>query len=571
MNDLVGGSTIQERLRRRLVDHPEGRAVAFYKAGRPVDWQSYRDFHDRALSVAGMLSEEGLKQGDVCLIVLPSGEQAALTLTGVLLMGAHPLLLAPPTLLGPNSDLSRVLMFAIERTKAPVTVVSKALEGQVAPLVRELERATALVYAEAGAPSAELTLEPVEGIAPEDVAALQFTSGTTGLPKICVWSQRAVISAIDGMAEAMELSSRDVCFNWTPLYHDMGLVNNFLTCLTLGIPVVLMSPHDFVKRPADWLVGLNETGATVTWAPNFGFALAAQRSQPAALEGVDLSRVRGFWNAAERIHARTFEEFGAAFSRLGVKPEALRANFGCAENIGGATFTPPGESYRVEYVNADRLWDQGVAVPVDPDSPRALAVVGCGRGHSQLRVRILDEDDNELPDGSVGRVALRTPSRMDGYLGDERATAQAIVGDLLITGDIGYLRAGELFWVGRSQERITVRGKKFDPSDFEPILLDVPGLREGCFAAFGIPDPENGTESVVIVSELRDSATDNSDEIKTEIERQVSTRLGLSLGDVVLVPPGTLTKTSSGKRRHRHFRRLYEQGALGPQTNEFLE
>src|SRR5207249_519267 len=159
-------------------------------------------------------------------------------------------------------------------------------------------------------------------------------------------------------------TERDVCFNWTPLYHDMGLVNNFLLCLHAGVPLALLGPTDFVKRPSLWLRGLSATGATLTWSPNFGFALAAQRIQDAELEGVHLEGVRAFWNAAERIHLNTMQSFLSRFQKVGVQPDALKTNFGCAENVGGATFSNPAGAYVVEHVDEELLHTKGLAEPV---------------------------------------------------------------------------------------------------------------------------------------------------------------------------------------------------------------
>ena len=560
MTDAPLGATLQERFGDRLRRYPDGRALAFYQPGKPIEWRSFAEFHSDSLAAAGALTNRGLKQGDVCLIVLPSGEQAAITLMAVLLLGAKPLLIAPPTLLGMNSDLPRVLAYVVERTQASVVVLPVSLNpGLLADVVTDR---TNIVYAGEGLADVTVPGRVATSLDPDDVAALQLTSGTTGLPKVCVWSQRAVLGALDGMTEAMELSPTDVCFNWTPLYHDMGLVNNFLTCMTGAIPLVLMDPLDFVKHPSDWLRGLHETGATVTWAPNFGFALVTQRTDPAAIGDVRLGGIRGFWNAAERIHARTYADFADAFAELGLRPEALKTNFGCAENIGGATFTLPGETYVVDHIDGRRLRTEGVAVTVDPDDPGSVSIVGVGKGHPKLEVLIVDDDASPVLDGVVGAVALRTPSRMEGYLADEEATAAAIVDDLLLTGDLGYLRGGELFWVGREHERITVRGKKIDPSDFEPILFDVEGLRQGCFAAFGVDDPESGTEMVVIITEVRDRDHTDHEAIIGQIRRRVFSQVGVGVADVLLVAPGTLTKTSSGKRRHRHFKRMYEAGDL---------
>lgn len=251
---------------------------------------------------------------------------------------------------------------------------------------------------------------------PEDVAALQLTSGTTGFPRICVWRQRAVLAALDGMVEAMELGPEDRLLNWTPLYHDMGLVNNFLLALVHGLPLALMTPTDFLRRPGSWLRGLAETGATHTWSPNFGYALAARRVREEELEGVSLAGVEAFWNAAERIHADTYRRFLDRFRRYGVTRSALRTNYGCAENVGGATF---GHTLRVERLDCRALHEDGVARVVeespdgDGDAPPPEEVVGAGRPYPGLTLRILDREGRELPEGRVGEVALDSPSRLE--------------------------------------------------------------------------------------------------------------------------------------------------------------
>ncbi len=191
-----------------------------------------------------------------------------------------------------------------------------------------------------------------------------------------------------------------------------------------------------------------------------------------------------------------------------------------------------------------------------------IDVVGAGRPAPGMEIKILSEDGEELPDGRVGEVALRTPSRMEGYLHDPVETERAIKGDLVLTGDLGYMRGQEMFWVGRVRERITVRGKKIDPSDFEAVLLKVDGVREGCFAAFGVDDARRGTQRIVVVTEVRDGKARDFDDISDDIRQGVALNLGVEVSEVVIVPKGTLAKTSSGKRRHRHFRELYVDGRL---------
>lgn len=555
--------SIQGRLYERLEKAADRPALAFYGPDGMSPWTSLEDIYSRAASTAARLAEEGLRPGETCIIVLPSGPPAARLVLAALLRGAVPVLVAPPLLFGTNSNLAQILGHTIRKTQASLVVGPEGLAGMREQLERARHR-TRLILGEASLLEGSTEDVPRVIPTPTDPAAMQLTSGTTGLPRICRWDHRAVLAALDGMTRAMSLSADDVCFNWTPLYHDMGLVNNFLLCLTSGVPLVLMNPQEFAKSPALWLRGLSASRTTVTWSPNFGFAVAAQRITDEELEGVELHRVRAFWNAAERIHLDTMLAFQKRFARHGVRLEALKTNFGCAENVGGATFSDPNGMFVVEQVNRDLLVGRRVARPVEDPGPngRTVAVVGVGRPYPGMKVRILARNGTVLPDGRVGEIALETPSRMQGYLKDARATRRALQGGRLRTGDLGYTRDGELFWVGRVRERITVRGKKLDPSDFEATLLAVPHLREGCFAVFGIDAADQGTERIVLVSEVREPIRRDPEDISGEIRRRVMLDLGVSVSEVVLVKPGTLSKTSSGKRRHRHFRKMYLEGEL---------
>lgn len=524
-------------------------------------WKDYGTIMAEAAATAAIMTELGCGRGDVCIIVLPSGPAAARLVLASILQGSVALLIAPPSIFGAESDLSRILQTTIRRTKAKLVVCPQSMAKE-ADAYRHISRTTKLIFGEASlvsVPPTEAVPDPVSSGG--EIAALQLTSGTTGLPKICMWNNQGVLAAIDGMTAGMAVASDDIFFNWTPLYHDMGLVNNYLTCLIAGIPLALMSPHTFVRAPASWLRGLSDTGATVTWSPNFGFALATQRIADEELEGVDLGHVRSFWNAAERIHVSTMLEFQKRFARCGVSADVLKTNFGCAENVGGATFTEAGKPFSYEFVDQASLMGDRIAKPISPNSPNAMPVVGAGVAHPRMEISIRSQSGQPLPDGHVGEITLDTPSRMVGYLGDAHSTERALRHGVLRTGDLGYMREGELYWVGRNRERITVRGRKIDPSDFEPILFDIEGLRQGCFAAFGVDDPQTGTQRVVLVSEVVDRPAISTQAIRELIGRSILERLGLS-AEVLLVPARTLTKTSSGKRRHRHFRQAYEQGEL---------
>ena len=556
--------SIQRRLQERLEQQPEGRALAYYKSDGSFTWRTYEAFHSKASKVAQRLSEKGLQKGGVCLIVMPSTEEAAASVMGILLLGGIPLLVSPPVMKGSLLDLPRILKNTAIRTKAKIVLCDESLDELKGELEAECPETTFIFGFDTLA--SDVAIPAFEPVFPDEdeVVSYQLTSGTTGFPRVCVWSQKGVLAALDGMQDAMQVTREDVFFNWTPLYHDMGLINNFMLCMTAGIPMVMASPHDFVKKPAMWLKGVHDTGATTTWSPNFGFALAAARVKDHHLEGVRLDHVRGFWNAAERIHYSTMQDFYERFKDFGLEYNALKTNFGCAENVGGATFSDPNGPFVVEHLNRDSLYVENIAKPATDDTPEeeVVSIVSAGMPHTTMKIYALSDEGEKLPEGHVGQVALETPSRLLTYLDDQESTDYAIRDGLLLTGDLGYVRDNNLFWVGRVKERITIRGKKLDPSDFEPVLFDIEGLRKGCFVVFGVDDAKSGTQKIVVVSEVKQPAERSLADIKAEILKECYLRLGMTVNEVQLLQPATLAKTSSGKRRHRHFKFLYEKGAL---------
>jgi fatty-acyl-CoA synthase len=557
--------TLQAAFQTRLESAPQGRAISWFTPGEPVSWLSFEEFCQRGAEYSAAMSSRGLGKGDVCVIVEVDPEFASSALLGALMLGAIPLLVAPPTIQGTNSVLSDVVRDVVDRANATLVVASTDL----LPMREELAgkgNATWVFGVDELAPQAGASIQIVQ-TEPEATPAYQLTSGTTGFPRICVWKQENVMAALKGMHKAMNLAEDDSCLNWTPLYHDMGLVNNFFLCMSYGIPFCLQSPLDFVRKPAIWLQGLQEAQSTFTWSPNFGFALAAQRIRDREVEDVRLDHVRGFWNAAERIHAETIYKFLDRFSDLGVTRSRLNTNFGCVENVGGATFSDPNVGFVVERLDSRRLHGEQTAIVVpdgESEETPSVEVVSAGRPHPDMDILIVDEKGEPLSDGQVGEVVLLTPSRVIEILGDPDSTADTIRGEHVHTGDLGYRRGPEFFWVGRLREKINLRGKKFDPSDFERILLDLPDLRKGCFAAFGVDNTAEGTQELIILSEVVDSTDRSFDEICGDIRAAVIKQLGVKVKEILLMPVGELTKTSSGKRRHRFFRECYLADDLNP-------
>lgn len=554
---------MQSEFRARLEADPDGRALTFLDSRGRFQWRSFADVFQSAAKVGSILASKGLRKGDAVVLVVPSDQDACHAVLGCLLIGALPVLVAPPVVHGVHSNLDKVIRHVTRKVSASMLIIGDdAVE--VAAELRGRRSQLQIVngpddWRDGDASAAPLAL-PSDG----DVVAYQLTSGTTGLPKVCVWRQRRVLASLDGMIGAMNLSREDIFQNWTPLYHDMGLVNNFLLCMVHRIPLVMMETMDFLKRPSLWLRGLAATGATTTWSPNFGYALAEQRISDSEMEGVRLEGVRGFWNAAERVHLGTMLAFQRRFEPYGVSLRQMKTNFGCAENVGGATFSDPDGDFVVERVDGRKLYENGVAEPLTRGNgdDRAVDVVSVGRPFPGMSIDIVTRTGKRLPDGRVGEVVLNTPSRMLKYLGNVKETSRALRGDGVRTGDLGYQRGDELFWVGRVQERINLHGKKFDPSDFEQALFDIDSLRKGCFAVFGVDDEDLGTQRLVIVSEIYGADAELDRHVFQAIKENVMQQVGIGVDEVVLLESGTMSKTSSGKRRHRFYRQQYVDGQL---------
>ncbi len=547
---VPASDTFVGRLRARLASEPNRRAIAYCAPDASIEWQSIADFWAEVEPVRNAIVEAGGQKGRVVVISLASQRKMGVATIATLAAGAIPVLLPPPRL-PVNNDINAIRSI-IARARPSVVLCESYL---VKSLPHDADGPI-------GLPDARICR--FNNFATIDAFAMQLTSGTTGSPRACVWDEQSLLYGIDSGMRAMEVGRDDVCLSWVPFYHDLGLVNNLLMCLANDIPLVVLEAFDFVRNPAVWLKGLSASGATFTWASNFGYALAVEKVPLEALDGVSLAKVRGFWSGGERIHRSTLKSFAKKFAAAGVAPQALHTSYGGAENVGGMTFTKPGHGgVGCETVDAKRLYEDLTAAPVGADFVGATSdIVSVGSPHPGLEMVILSETGELLPDGRVGQIALKTPSRFLGYLEDEAATAAQFHGPYLLMADLGYLRDGELFWVGRRDERISVRARKIDPSEFEAPLMSVPGLRPGNFVFFGVDDAKSGTQQPVLVAEFRKEAGVAPETVALACRAAAVRSLGVTLGDVVLVPPGTLMKTTSGKRRHRHYRLVYQEGGF---------
>jgi acyl-CoA synthetase (AMP-forming)/AMP-acid ligase II len=323
--------------------------------------------------------------------------------------------------------------------------------------------------------------------------------------------------------------------------------------------LVLIPPEQFLARPALWLRAISRHRGTISPAPNFAYALCAERIPDSELEGVDLRSWCVAMNGAEPVTPVSLDRFLSRFSRCGLDPAALTPVYGLAEAALAVTFSEIGRPFARERFDRDALYRDGRArVAADGHE-----LVSLGRPLEGFALRIRSEAGALLPEGCVGEVEVRGPSLMRGYDGLPEATAAAFRDDWLATGDLGFLHAGELYLCARAKDVIVLRGRNHAPQDVEQAASEVPGVRTGCVVAVGlVPDGGAGEELVVFAERARG---DRSQDLEERVRSRVVSRTGLVPASVRVLPPGTLPRTSSGKLRRAETRRLHQLGALrGP-------
>ncbi|HEX7166744.1 MAG TPA: fatty acyl-AMP ligase, partial [Acidimicrobiales bacterium] len=404
-----------------------------------------------------------------------------------------------------------------------------------------------------GARGASRFEEPT--ISPDDLAVLQFTSGSTADPKGVMLPHRVILANLDGVAAAAHMDpDDDVLVSWLPLYHDMGLIGLLTLAMSKGSDLVLGAPQDFMGAPARWMQWMSDFRGTATAGPNFSYALAARALR--RMSGLDLSRWRVALNGAEPVDPATMTDFCEAAAPFGFSPGAAFPAFGMAEVAIGGTFPTPGRGLVVDTVDRRVLETEGYAAPLDPGTEGSRGLAFLGTAIPGLEMRIVDtESGSVMRDREVGELQFKGTSVTPGYYNHEAATKATFTDDgWLRTGDLGYIVDGELVICGRIKDVIIVGGRNVFPEDIERAVAGVDGVRAGNVIAFGV-DGRKGREGLVVVAETKQA--DVAERVRSEVSARVRAAIGLPPEEVVLVLAGTLPKTSSGKLQRSLCRTKY--------------
>lgn len=553
-------ATLTEVMAWHLTAHPDRPHVHLYDEAESSRNISYANLQLSALRVAGGLQALGVSKGDRVALMLPTGADYLSCFFGALLTGAIPVPIYPPVRISQLEDHLR-RHAAILRNAATLLLITVAEAKRVSRLLQAQVETMQRIVTPAELTAGHSGFTPVP-IAAGDTAFLQYTSGSTGQPKGVILSHADLLANIRAMGEAVRASSKDIFVSWLPLYHDMGLIGAWLGSLYYAMPLVLMSPLAFLSRPQRWLWAIHEHRGTLSAAPNFAYELCLNKVRAEDIDGLDLGSWRLAFNGAEPVSAATLARFSQRFSAWGFRNRSMTPVYGLAEAAVGLAFPPLNRGPLVERVKRSQLLDVGKAVPADPDDTHPLELVACGRPLPGYQIRVMDERGRELPERREGEIQFKGPSATSGYYENPEATRKLFDGCWLITGDRGYLAGGEIYLTSRSKEIIIRAGRNIYPYEAEEAVGAITGIRKGCVAMFGTTDPVSATEKVVLVAESAEHQTGSPAALREKVSARITDLLGMPPDDVVICPPHTILKTSSGKIRRDAMRQRYEQGKL---------
>lgn len=528
-----------------------------FVVGGAEDVVTWGELHEQAKAYAAALQAHGVRPGDHVALLSPTTRSLVTAIQATWLAGATIVVLPLPMRLSSIDEFVSQTRQRMRDADARLLVADPELAAFVAP---EAGDPPLLGIDELAAGAAAAWVRPADD--PQRLAILQFTSGSTSDPKGVMLPDRVLCANLDAVAEAATLDpDDDVLVSWLPLYHDMGLVGLLTLPMSTGTALVLGAPQDFTARPARWMEWMSTYGGTATAGPNFSWVLATQaldRSEP-----LDLSRLRVALNGAEPIDPDQVEAFVAAGRRHGLRPEAVCPAFGMAEVAIGGTFPAPLSGMTTDCVDRRVLETERYAAPVEPGTEGSRRLPLLGRPVPGLEIRIVDPDTGApLREREVGELEIRGTSVTPGYYKRPDANAELFHDGWLRTGDLAYLLDGQLVMCGRIKDVIIVGGRNLFPEDVERSVGQLEGVRAGNVIALGVAG-DRGRESLVVVAESK-TADDDLAALRRLVHERVLDVAGVPPKDIVLVAPGTLPKTSSGKLQRSLCKRYYLAGRLEP-------
>ncbi len=512
---------------------------------------SYADLLSQAKGVAGALQAKGIKKGSRVLLPLAVSEEFVCVYYALFLCAAVPCITAPLSRLGSSDETNKSFFALAKQIDASFVICLEADEKLVDKQSLDVIKLECVFGVQAE------FVEPV--ITGSDDALIQASSGSTGEPKAVLLSQQNVLANVHMFGDRLSARPSDVAVTWLPLFHDMGLVGYLLASMYWQIKgCVLLTPYQFLRRPIFWLKTISDFKATLSSGPNFAFALATEKISEAQLEMLDLSSWRAAVCGAEKVDIATLNDFAAKFKACGFSRDAFAPSYGLAEATLCVSMHPHGQPMQVLEVSRKAL---SKAKLNEPESLQdSLSLVACGSPVMHTEIFILDDKAQPLAENRVGSIWVKSPSIMQVYLNNSAENKLVLQRGLLNTGDMGFLKEGQLFITGRKKELIIIRGHNYVPTDFEAVATELEGVTRDKVIAFGLYSKEAATEQLYIAFErdkkVRSDITDLA--LANKVKAYVAKQTGVLPYRVEVVAKNTISKTTSGKLQRTKLKQDYQ-------------
>lgn len=541
-------TTFPERLKTIHSQAPDRVAITLQFSGREDLPLTCDQLLRGANRYARTLEGSGIQSGEVVVLILQHGEDLVYAFWGAILHGAIPSIMPFLTeKLSPErykADLSAL----ISVTKPAAIVTYPEFEEEARTSLQEGDPVRSVIVTDRVEGQSDIDFASLQGFQreSEDIVLLQHSSGTTGLQKGVALSHQAIFNQLNSYGKSLLLTEADVVVSWLPLYHDMGLIAGFLMPILSGIPLVIMSPFDWVRAPYKLLQSISKYHGTLIWLPNFAYNFCAQKIRDRHIEDVNLASLRAVINCSEPVRWESHVAFYERFKDHGLKFEALQTSYAMAENVFGVTQSQFGRIPVVNEIDREAFMVERVAKSPLDDRP-SMKMMSSGQPIENVKVKVVGEDGSDLPERVIGELVLQSDCMLTGYFNRPDLTQKAFRDGWYLTGDYGYISNGEIFVSGRKKDMIIVGGKNIYPQDLESLTYEVPGVHAGRSVAFGMFDEAQGTEDVVVIAEVDSEDADEQQKIADAIRLHVTKNSAIALRYVKVVGPKWILKTSSGK------------------------
>jgi fatty-acyl-CoA synthase len=547
---ISSSTTLWNTWQNNALKYPDKDAIIHWIGGKEPVKYTYSQLINKANKYSIALNKIGIKKGEVCAIIMRHNPEFYPLYLGISGIGALPAVLAYPNPRLHPDKFRQGIEGMSQRSGLDWIFTEEALEEMIKPLIDEKKSTINGIHFPLNwkLSSDENSLEVLNNIRkefnPDAPVLLQHSSGTTGLQKPVVLSHKAILDHVNNYGKSIKLTKSDIIVSWLPLYHDMGLIATYHVPLAFGITTILVDPFEWVLAPILLLEAVQQEKATLTWLPNFAYNILADKIRDIEMEGISLSSLRMIINCSEPVRNHTHEKFIKRFTDFGLNASALAASYAMAETTFAATQTDSYSEPKAIKIDTNSLAEGKVKTSDNIENTRVC--VSSGRLIDGCEIRIVDEERNDLPAGSVGEIAIKSVSMFDGYRNYPEKTDAVLQGGWFYSGDYGFVMDDEYYVIGRKKDIIIVAGKNIYPEDIEDIMSGVPGLIPGRVIAFGEMDEEIGTELVSVVAETKLESEQEKKKLRMEIIR-AGMKIDLSVSKIYLVPPRWLIKSSAGK------------------------